>query len=180
MIWDVLFILVVTGAVLFPIRRRASAWPLMTGMMISMGVAMLSSTVVGVLLGMMMGRSLTLASMSAVWMGLLIGMGWGRPFGSLAAWSAVGSGFMGGLMGAMIGVMVVEPTLLLWFLNLFFVFAILFLVRVLGFASTLLASRLVQVGILASLAGLALLFVGTLTGVFLLGDAVCGVGRTFW
>lgn len=94
----------------------------MPGMMIAMTVAMMSSLALGVQLGIVFPRDLTVPSITAILLGLAAGYFTGKPISILATLDGMLAGIMGGMMGAMLGAMVGPSYIMMIFVDILFVF----------------------------------------------------------
>lgn len=93
--------------------------PPMTGMILAMTAAMLSSFGLGVLLAAVWHFDLAVATMLSIIFGILIGILAGHPISPFAMLDGLIAGFMGGAMGPMLGAMLpaVSGGTFLWFLD---------------------------------------------------------------
>lgn len=92
------------GIVLANIHKHSLS--VMTGMMVSMGLAMMSSLLIGTILGVILEQML-ISTEAAILLGMMVGYFTGKPVHRLAALDGLLAGVMGGMMGAMLGVMIV-------------------------------------------------------------------------
>ncbi|ARU60276.1 hypothetical protein CBW65_03755 [Tumebacillus avium] len=92
----------------------------MTGMILAMTAAMLSSFCLGVLLAAVWQFDLAVATMLSISFGLLIGILAGQPISPFAKLDGLIAGIMGGAMGPMLGAMLPAASggAFLWFLDL--------------------------------------------------------------
>jgi hypothetical protein len=117
----VFFNLAVTVYCLIHTYKRRSKITCMTGMMIAMITAMMSSFQAGLILGIMYHSQLELSSIVAVMLGLIVGFVAGKPISLMAGMDGMAAGIMGGFMGAMLGVMLTNPALMIWFFDSVFI-----------------------------------------------------------
>jgi uncharacterized membrane protein YfcA len=104
----------------------------MTGMMIAMTLAMVSSVPIGLLLGVWYQPDLNVPSFMGVLFGMVIGFLAGKPISLMAAMDGMLAGMMGGMMGVMFGNMLSDPTPMIWFVDFIFIvmiFMFFFLIK---------------------------------------------------
>ncbi|WP_067727612.1 hypothetical protein [Oceanobacillus damuensis] len=99
-------ILVYTIICLIKVYRNREQLKNMTGMAIAMILGMVSSTAIGLILGIMFKGDLTASTITAMNFALIVGILVGKPISLLAMGEGVAGGVMGGMMGAMIGDMI--------------------------------------------------------------------------
>jgi plastocyanin len=100
-------------------------------MMISMTAGMMSSLLIGTVLGTLTEGQLVFPTINAVLAGMVVGFCTGKPISLMAALDGLMAGIMGGMMGAMLGVMVISqtPSIVVGFVDLIFVVVMLLLVK---------------------------------------------------
>lgn len=103
----------------------------MAGMMIAMTSGMMSSLVLGTVIGTMADGKLFLPTVIGVIAGMAIGYFTGKPITFMAGFDGLMAGIMGGMMGAMLGVMVniQNPEMMILFMDVIFVIVMLLLVK---------------------------------------------------
>lgn len=107
---SVILIFLLTGAVVYYTYTSRKYFTSMTGNMLSMTNAMMSSLTIGTILGIYLpNRDLTLPTIIAVLIGIIVGYITGSPISLMAVVEGLTAGIMGGMMGAMLGVMI-NPT----------------------------------------------------------------------
>lgn len=123
--------IIVTGYVMALTHRYREKLTCMAGMMIAMTAAMMSSILIGAVLGTLASGNLLLPTVTAVSTGMLAGYFTGKPVSLMAAIDGMMAGIMGGMMGAMLGVMVLYqmPEYMIAFVNLIFIVVMFFLVK---------------------------------------------------
>jgi hypothetical protein len=115
-----LFVLISTLYCVFHTYQRRKKISCMTGMMIAMTLAMVSSLSVGLLFGIWYYPDLNLPTFIGVAIGIVVGFLTGKPVSLMAAMDGMLAGLMGGMMGAMFGNMLTVPTPMIWFVDIIF------------------------------------------------------------
>ncbi|WP_188648415.1 hypothetical protein [Marinithermofilum abyssi] len=115
------------------INRHKRVFSPMQGMVLSMGAAMMGSTLIGTILGIIF-KQMTWPTMVSVILGIGLGYLTGRPVHMVAALDGMLARIMGGLMGPMLGVMVANenPLVMVGFLDCVFIgmiFTLVFFIR---------------------------------------------------
>jgi hypothetical protein len=128
---SVLLVVVMTGYVMFLMKKYHEKLTCMAAMMIAMTVGMMSSLLIGTVLGTLLNGDLVSPTIIGVLIGMAVGYYTGKPVSLMAAIDGLLAGIMGGMMGAMLGVMVIYqlPTLIIVFMNVIFVIVMLLLVK---------------------------------------------------
>ncbi|WP_336775207.1 hypothetical protein [Paenibacillus sp. MMO-58] len=121
-IFSMAMVILFSGYIVFNTYKRKEKLTGMAGMMIAMTVGMMSSLALGVQLGIVFQRDLTISSIIAVLFGLGAGYFTGKPVSIMASLDGMLAGIMGGMMGAMLGVMLGVSYTMLLFINLIFIF----------------------------------------------------------
>ena len=107
----------------------------MTGMMISMTNAMITSIALGTIFGTFAhSKDLTIPTIVSITIGIIIGYLNGRPISLMAALDGVTAAIMGGMMGSMLGVMLQPKSIdfMVYFVDILFVFVFVILIRLIG------------------------------------------------
>jgi hypothetical protein len=127
---SVLSILGLTSYLFLLIYRHRNTLSSMTGMMVSMGSAMMVSLLIGTILGVLFKQT-TAPTIYSVLIGMAVGYFSGKPVHLIALLDGLLAGVMGGSMGGMLGAMVApeNPVLIVGFLNVVFIAVMLFLFR---------------------------------------------------
>jgi hypothetical protein len=119
----------ITGYILHLTHRYKERLTCITAMMIAMTTGMMSSLMVGTVLGIISGGQLEVPTISAVVAGMVVGYFIGRPISLMAALDGLIAGIMGGMMGAMLGVMVINPVKMVGFMALIYAIVMFVLIR---------------------------------------------------
>ncbi|PET42345.1 hypothetical protein CN514_22760 [Bacillus sp. AFS001701] len=107
----------------------------MTGMMISMTNAMMTSIALGTILGTFAHtKDLTIPTIVSITIGIIVGYLNGRPVSVMASLDGVTAAIMGGMMGSMLGVMLQPKSIdfMVYFVDILFVFVFVILIRLIG------------------------------------------------
>ncbi len=98
-------ILLLASYCIYYTYQRREKLTCMAGMMIAMTIGMMTSSGLGVVLGLFFNHDLTYSTIIAVIVGMAAGYFAGKPVSLMAAMDGMMAGIMGGMMGAMLGVM---------------------------------------------------------------------------
>ncbi|SEK57437.1 cupredoxin domain-containing protein [Paenibacillus sp. OK003] len=121
-ILSMLMVILFSAFIVLKAYKRKEKLAGMPGMMIAMTVGMMSSLALGVQLGIVFPRDLTVPSMTAILFGLAAGYFTGKPISILATLDGMLAGIMGGMMGAMLGAMVGPSYIMMIFVDILFIF----------------------------------------------------------
>lgn len=121
-ILSIVMVVLFTAFIVLKTYKRKEKLTGMPGMMIAMTIGMMSSLVLGVQLGIVFPRDLTVPSIAAILFGLGAGYFTGKPISILATLDGMLAGIMGGMMGAMLGAMVGPSYIIMIFVDILFVF----------------------------------------------------------
>ncbi|MFB8376087.1 cupredoxin domain-containing protein [Paenibacillus taichungensis] len=121
-ILSIVMVVLFTAFIVLKTYKRKEKLTGMPGMMIAMTIGMMSSLVLGVQLGIVFPRDLTVPSIAAILFGLGAGYFTGKPISILAALDGLLAGIMGGMMGAMLGVMIGPSYIMMIFVDILFIF----------------------------------------------------------
>ncbi|WP_236703131.1 cupredoxin domain-containing protein [Paenibacillus xylanivorans] len=121
-ILSMLMVILFSAFIVLKTYKRKERLTGMPGMMIAMAVGMMSSLTLGIQLGIVFPRDLTVPSVTAILFGLGAGYFTGKPISLLAALDGMLAGIMGGMMGAMLGVMVGPSNIMVLFVDILFIF----------------------------------------------------------
>ncbi|WP_433921235.1 cupredoxin domain-containing protein [Paenibacillus taichungensis] len=121
-ILSIVMVVLFTAFIVLKTYKRKEKLTGMPGMMIAMTIGMMSSLVLGVQLGIVFPRDLTVPSIAAILFGLGAGYFTGKPISILATLDGMLAGIMGGMMGAMLGVMIGPSYLMMIFVDILFIF----------------------------------------------------------
>lgn len=129
-----IIILVYTTVCLIKVYQNKELLANMTGMAIAMALAMISSTAIGLILGVLFKGDLTSSTIIAMNFALIVGILVGKPISLLAMGEGVGGGAMGGMMGAMIGDMIPSNnySLMLVYIVIFSIVSFLFIIHLIN------------------------------------------------
>jgi plastocyanin len=124
----VLIFTIYIGVLTYENRRRITC---MTGMMIAMTNAMMSSTVLGLQLGYFFIPDLAVPTMLAIIVGMVAGYFTGKPVSLMSGLDGLMAGIMGGMMGAMVGVMIqpAQKSMFTIFMLIIYLITMLLLVK---------------------------------------------------
>jgi Cupredoxin-like domain len=111
-------VLILTVSTFLYVMQNKEKLSAMAGMMVAMTIGMMSSTTLGLLVGILLKHDLTTSTMVAVSFGLVAGFIAGIPISLMAAMDGMMAGIMGGMMGPMLGVMLSEPMKMVWFIDI--------------------------------------------------------------
>lgn len=123
-ILSIVMVVLFTAFIVLKTYKRKEKLTGMPGMMIAMTIGMMSSLVLGVQLGIVFPRDLTVPSIAAILFGLGAGYFTGKPISILAALDGMLAGIMGGMMGAMLGVMIGPSYIMMIFVDILFIFVL--------------------------------------------------------
>lgn len=123
-ILSIIMVVLFTAFIVLKTYKRKEKLTGMPGMMIAMTIGMMSSLVLGVQLGIVFPRDLTVPSIAAILFGLGAGYFTGKPISILAALDGMLAGIMGGMMGAMLGVMIGPSYIMMIFVDILFIFVL--------------------------------------------------------
>ncbi|SLJ89005.1 MULTISPECIES: cupredoxin domain-containing protein [unclassified Paenibacillus] len=121
-ILSIVMVVLFTAFIVLKTYKRKEKLTGMPGMMIAMTIGMMSSLVLGVQLGIVFPRDLTVPSIAAILFGLGAGYFTGKPISILATLDGMLAGIMGGMMGAMLGVMIGPSYIMMIFVDILFIF----------------------------------------------------------
>ncbi|WP_405152684.1 cupredoxin domain-containing protein [Paenibacillus sp. FSL K6-0108] len=121
-ILSIVMVVLFTAFIVLKTYKRKEKLTGMPGMMIAMTIGMMSSLVLGVQLGIVFPRDLTVPSIAAILFGLGAGYFTGKPISILASLDGMLAGIMGGMMGAMLGVMIGPSYIMMIFVDILFIF----------------------------------------------------------
>lgn len=121
-ILSIVMVVLFTAFIVLKTYQRKEELTGMPGMMIAMTIGMMSSLVLGVQLGIVFPRDLTVPSIAAILFGLGAGYFTGKPISKLATLDGMLAGIMGGMMGAMLGVMIGPSYIMMIFVDILFIF----------------------------------------------------------
>jgi thiamine transporter ThiT len=121
-ILSIVLVVLFTAFIVLKTYQRKEKLTGMPGMMIAMTTGMMSSLVLGVQLGILFPRDLTVPSIAAILFGLGAGYFTGKPISILATLDGMLAGIMGGMMGAMLGVMIGPSYIMMIFVDILFIF----------------------------------------------------------
>ncbi len=96
----VLFMVGITVGYVFMKRDKLNN---MTGMVVTVGISMMSSICMGAIMGIFMVHDLFSATMLGIIVGILVGLVIGWPISPIACIQGMLTGLMGSMMGVMIG-----------------------------------------------------------------------------
>ncbi|WP_024633281.1 MULTISPECIES: cupredoxin domain-containing protein [Paenibacillus] len=119
---SMLMVVLFSAYIVLKTYKRKGKLTGMPGMMVAMTVGMMSSLALGVQLGILFPRDLTVPSITAILFGLGAGYFTGKPISLLAALDGMLAGIMGGMMGAMLGVMLGPSYIMVLFVDILFIF----------------------------------------------------------
>lgn len=127
-----LLIVCMAGYTMVLTYRYKAKLTCMAGMMIAMTSGMMSSLVLGTVIGSMAEGKMLIPTIGAVIAGMAIGYFTGIPITPMAGLDGMMAGIMGGMMGAMLGVMVTiqNPEMMILFIDAVYVIVMLVLVKV--------------------------------------------------
>jgi plastocyanin len=120
-----------TSYVILFTHRYKDRFTCMAGMMIAMTTGMMSSLLVGSILGSLTQGQLVHPTILAVLVGMGVGYCTGIPISLMAALDGLLAGIMGGMMGAMLGVMVFSQSssIMIGFVDVIFVVVMFLLIK---------------------------------------------------
>jgi hypothetical protein len=103
---SIMLIVLITIIVVYTTHVKRKQISPMAGMIISMTNSMMTSVVLGTILGVLIqNKDLTFLTIVTVIIGVIVGFITGKPISLLASLEGMIAGIMGGMMGAMLGVM---------------------------------------------------------------------------